>query len=232
MSLKVRGLSASYGQAQVLWDVDFEVEDGQVVGILGRNGAGKTTLLRALCGLHPGVRGQVLLDGTNVAGRSANDIARGGISVLREGGKLASSLTVIQHLGLGQRLAGLRRKDPVPTTEVWQWFPLLEPLQSRKAGLLSGGQRQALALAVAFVARPRWLLLDEPSAGLAPPVARDLFNTVGQLASTGVTILVVEQAPAWLDGIATRAHVLEVGRIVRSGPISAFTGAAHVAELM
>lgn len=232
MSLNVSALSASYGQAQVLWDIDLKVDDGQVVGILGRNGAGKTTLLRALCGLHPHPRGRVALDDVDVAGRPANEIARLGVSVLRESGKCASSLTVLQHLGLGQRLAGLRGKAPVPTDEVWRWFPLLEPLQTRKAGLLSGGQRQALALAVAFVARPRWILLDEPSAGLAPPVARDLFATIGQLASTGVTILVVEQHPAWLDGIASHGYVLEVGRIVREGPMSAFLAPARAAELV
>ena len=232
MSMQVRGLSASYGQAQVLWDVDFDVEDGQVVGILGRNGAGKTTLLRALCGLHPHVRGHISLDGTDVAGRPADQIARRGISVLREGGKCASSLTVTQHLGLGQRLARLRGKEPVPLSDVWRWFPLLEPLHARKAGLLSGGQRQALALAVAFVARPRWILLDEPSAGLAPPVARDLFATIGQLASTGVTVLVVEQAPAWLEGIASKAYVLEVGRIVASGTMSSFAASARAGEMM
>lgn len=232
MSMQVRGLSASYGQAQVLWDVDFDVEDGQVVGILGRNGAGKTTLLRALCGLHPHVRGHISLDGADVAGRPADQIARRGISVLREGGKCASSLTVTQHLGLGQRLARLRGKEPVPLSDVWRWFPLLEPLHARKAGLLSGGQRQALALAVAFVARPRWILLDEPSAGLAPPVARDLFATIGQLASTGVTVLVVEQAPAWLEGIAGKAYVLEVGRIVASGTMSSFAASARAGEMM
>lgn len=224
MSLAVKGLSASYGQAQVLWDLDFEVADGEVVGMLGRNGAGKTTLLRALCGLHPGIRGQVLLDGRNVAGQGAEAIARLGVSVLREGGKLAASLTVAQHLALGQRLARMRGREPASPAEVWRWFALLEPLQARKAGLLSGGQRQALALAVAFVARPRWILLDEPSAGLAPPVARELFHNIGRFASTGVTILVVEQAPAWLDGVATFAHVLEVGRIVRSGPLASFLG--------
>jgi branched-chain amino acid transport system ATP-binding protein len=232
MSMQVRGLSAAYGQAQVLWDVDFEVDDGEVVGILGRNGAGKTTLLRALCGLHPQVRGQVRLDGVDVAGKPADQIARRGISVLREGGKCASSLTVLQHLGLGQRLARLRGQEPVPLEDVWRWFPLLVPLEARKAGLLSGGQRQALALAVAFVARPRWILLDEPSAGLAPPVARDLFATISQLASTGVTVLVVEQAPAWLQGIASKAYLLEVGRIVSSGPMASFAAPAHAGELM
>jgi ABC-type branched-subunit amino acid transport system ATPase component len=231
MSLQVRSLSASYGQAQVLWNVDFDVADGEVIGILGRNGAGKTTLLRALCGLHPKLQGGIGLDGRNVVGMPANEIAILGVSVLREAGRCASSLTVVQHLGLGQRLAKLRGKSAVSISEIWRWFPLLEPLQHRKAGLLSGGQRQALALAVALVARPRWILLDEPSAGLAPPVARDLFATIGQLASTGVTTLIVEQHAAWLEKIANRAYALEVGRIVRQGPISDFLGASRAAEL-
>lgn len=227
MTMQIKGLCASYGQAQVLWDVDLEVREGEVAGVLGLNGAGKTTLLRAICGLHPNICGEVRLDGENVAGLGANEIARRGVSVLREGGKCASSLSILQHLVLAQRLARLRGKTPVPLAEVWSWFPLLQPLQERMAGLLSGGQRQALALAVALVARPRWVLLDEPSAGLAPPVARELFSNIRQLASSGVTLLVVEQYPAWLEGVASRVHLLEVGRFVRSGPLCDFLVAAE-----
>ena len=230
MSIVVRGLCASYGHSQVLWDVGLEVGEGEVVGVFGRNGAGKTTLLRSLSGVQPNVRGSVRLGGVETVGVPADRIARQGISVLRESGKCASSLTVLNHLALGQRLGRLRGKPPLAIDEVWRWFPLLEPLKLRKAGLLSGGQRQALALAVAFVSQPRWMLLDEPSAGLAPPVARDLFETIGQLAATGVTIVVVEQHPAWLEGIATTGHLLEVGRIVRSGPLEQFLASARAGQ--
>jgi ABC-type branched-subunit amino acid transport system ATPase component len=219
VALHVEKLSAWYGQARALWDVDVRVDDGEVVGILGRNGAGKTTLLRSIAGLQSRVKGDVVLDGTQLSGCRANEISRHGISLLRESGRCASSLTVFQHLTLGQRVARLRGKTDRTLGDVWDWFPLLKPLANLKAGVLSGGQRQALALAVAFISQPRLMLLDEPSAGLAPPVARDLFKTIAQLASLGATVLLVEQHPAWLVGVASRAYLLEVGKITHEGPI-------------
>ena len=145
MSLSIEKYSAWYGQAQVLWDVSMEVPTGSVVGVLGRNGAGKTTLLRAIAGLHPKAHGAIVADGTPVNGLRADVIARHGVALLREGGRLPASLSVLDNLTLGQRLARLRGKRGRTLTEVWKWFPILEPLQERKAGLLSGGQRPALA---------------------------------------------------------------------------------------
>jgi len=219
MSLKIEKLSAAYGQARALWDISLEVAHGSVVGVLGRNGAGKTTLLRSIAGLHPRVQGSVLADGREIRGLRADQIALLRVALVREGGRLPSSLSVIENLQLGQRLARLRGKQGRSLDEIWQWFPILEPLQTRKAGLLSGGQRQALALASAFVAEPSILLLDEPSAGLAPPVAKELFRVIGQLASSGMTVLVVEQQPAWLIGLAQQCYLLEVGRVVDAGPV-------------
>ncbi len=219
MSLKIDKLSAAYGQARALWDVSLDAAHGTVVGVLGRNGAGKTTLLRSIAGLHPRVQGSILADGSEIRGLRADQIALHSVALVREGGRLPSSLSVVENLQLGQRLARLRGKTGRPLTEIWKWFPILEPLQSRKAGLLSGGQRQALALASAFVAEPSILLLDEPSAGLAPPVARELFATISQLAASGMTVLVVEQQPAWLIGLAQQCYLLEVGRVVDEGPV-------------
>ena len=219
MSLKIEKLSAAYGQARALWDISLEVAHGSVVGVLGRNGAGKTTLLRSIAGLHPRVQGSVHADGREIRGLRADQIALLRVALVREGGRLPSSLSVIENLQLGQRLARLRGRQGRSLDEIWQWFPILEPLQTRKAGLLSGGQRQALALASAFVAEPSILLLDEPSAGLAPPVAKELFRVIGQLASSGMTVLVVEQQPAWLIGLAQQCYLLEVGRVVDSGPV-------------
>jgi branched-chain amino acid transport system ATP-binding protein len=219
MSLKIEKLSAAYGQARALWDISLEVAHGSVVGVLGRNGAGKTTLLRSIAGLHPRVQGSVQADGREIRGLRADQIALLHVALVREGGRLPSSLSVIENLQLGQRLARLRGKQGRSLDEIWQWFPILEPLQTRKAGLLSGGQRQALALASAFVAEPSILLLDEPSAGLAPPVAKELFRVIGQLASSGMTVLVVEQQPAWLIGLAQQCYLLEVGRVVDAGPV-------------
>jgi ABC-type branched-subunit amino acid transport system ATPase component len=219
MSLHIEKFSAWYGQAQALWDVSMEVPTGTVVGVLGRNGAGKTTLLRAIAGLHAKASGGITADGKPINGLRADVIARHGVALVREGGRLPASLSVLDNLMLGQRLGRLRGKRGRTLPEVWKWFPILEPLQQRKAGLLSGGQRQALALASAFIGEPAIMLLDEPSAGLAPPVAKDLFATIGQLAHSGMTILVVEQQPAWLVGLAQRSYLLEVGRVVTEGPV-------------
>jgi len=219
MQLVIKDLCSWYGQAQVLYDLNIHVDQGEVVGVLGRNGAGKTTLLRSIAGLQSRVTGDVIFDGTSILGHSAHSIALRGLTLVREGGRMANSLTVRQGLILGQRLARGRKVTARSLEEIWQLFPLLEPLRDRRAGLLSGGQRQALALAIAFIAQPRLLLLDEPSAGLSPPVARDMFRTIARLASDGMPILVVEQHPAWLVGIAKRGYFLEVGKIANEGPI-------------
>ncbi len=231
MGLQVTALSAWYGQAQALWDVSVNVGDGEIVGILGRNGAGKTTLLRSIAGLQSHITGAVELDGQALAGLRTDQIAFKGLAMLRESGKLPASLTVLQNLALGQRLARHKGKGTRSLADVWRWFPLLEPLQARKAGLLSGGQRQALALAVAFISEPKVMLLDEPSAGLSPPVAQELFKTIRQLADAGATVLMVEQHPAWLIGIANRGYLLEVGRITGQGAIEDLVKNTRVSDM-
>jgi branched-chain amino acid transport system ATP-binding protein len=219
MRLEIANLSSWYGQAQALWDISIAVGEGEIVGILGRNGAGKTTLLRSIAGLQSRIQGRVTLDGRQLAGMRTSDIALQGLAMLRESGKLPASLTVSQNLSLGQRVARRKGMAGRSLADVWRWFPLLEPLRDRKAGLLSGGQRQALALAVAFVSQPSVMLLDEPSAGLSPPVAQELFKTIRQLADAGATVLMVEQHPAWLVGVANRGYLLEVGRITGEGAV-------------
>jgi branched-chain amino acid transport system ATP-binding protein len=217
--LKVESLETWYGQTQVLWRVDIDVRAGEMIGILGRNGAGKTTLLRTIAGLQPRSRGTITLDGSSILGTDATDIARAGLSFVREGGRMASSLTVHQHLMVGRRLAKLRGRPGLSLDDIWRTFPLLEPLQTRHAGLLSGGQRQALALAVSYISDPKVILIDEPSAGLAPKVAFELFQTLKALADAGTTLLVVEQQPAWLIGLAHRGYLLELGKIAKAGTV-------------
>jgi branched-chain amino acid transport system ATP-binding protein len=219
MNLTVAHMSAWYGQALALDDISLTVEKGRVVGILGHNGAGKTTLLRSIAGLHDHCSGEIRLGDLSIAGLRASERALKGLTLLREGGRLPASLTVTQNLVLGQRLARARGRTPREINQVWEWFPILETLQERKAGLLSGGQRQALALAVTFVSEPSLILLDEPSAGLAPPVARELFALIGRLAATGLPILIVEQHPGWLKDLTSEVYLLEVGRIVEHGSI-------------
>ncbi len=224
MDLNVEGLSSWYGQAQVLWNIDMVAREGEVIGILGRNGAGKTTLLRAIAGLHSKSSGAVKLGGQDMVRRTTHDIARAGVAFLREAGQLPKSLSVTQNLLLGQRLARSRGKSPRTLEEIWEWFPLLQPLADRKTELLSGGQRQALALAMAFASRPSLMLLDEPSAGLAPLIARDLYTAIRNLAADGLTVVVVEQHPAWLTGLVNRCYLLETGRVTDEGSLDALLG--------
>lgn len=219
MNLNIRNLSAWYGQARALNDVCLSVDPGRVVGILGHNGAGKTTLMRAIAGLHRQRQGEIEFAGASIIGLKPSEIALKGLSLLREGSRLPASLTVTQNLVLGQRLAHARGRAPRDIAQVWEWFPMLEPLQARRAGLLSGGQRQALALASCFISAPDLLLLDEPSAGLAPPVARELFGLIGRIAQTGLPILIVEQHPGWLIGLTSEVYLLEIGAIASHGSI-------------
>lgn len=230
MALSVKALSAWYGDAQALWEVSLHVEDGEVVGVLGRNGAGKTTLLRAVMGLLPKVTGQIALQGQSIAGLEPSAISLMGLSLLRESGTMATSLSVIQHLELGRRLGRQRGTQPRAVEEMWHWFPLLQPLRDRMAGTLSGGQRQALALAAALIGNPKFLLLDEPSAGLAPKVAHELFQTIRQLSRQGLSVLVVEQQPAWLDGLAQRNYLLEVGSVIAEGSLAALMAQQSATE--
>ncbi len=231
MGLQTTDLSAWYGQARALWNVDIQVGEGEIVGILGRNGAGKTTLLRSIAGLQGRIEGGVQLNGQNLHGLKTHQIALKGLALLRESGKLPASLSVTQNLALGQRLARQKGKTDRTLGDVWKWFPMLEPLRERKAGLLSGGQRQALALAVAFISEPEVMLLDEPSAGLSPPVARELFHTIRQLADAGATVLMVEQHPAWLIGVANRGYLLEIGRITSEGKIEELVKNASAGDM-
>ena len=215
--LTVRGLSAWYGQAQALFDVDLEVRSREIVGVLGRNGAGKSTLLHCLARVHARLRGSMVWDGQDLLALDAHRVAGLGINLVRSGAKVFSNITVEQNLELGARLARLRHRPPRPLDEIWEWFPALAARRQVKAGYLSGGQRQSLALAAALHASPSLLLLDEPSAGLATAVAATLFDVLRRLRDEGMTILVVEQDPDWLAGLVHRTVLLETGRVVSDG---------------
>jgi branched-chain amino acid transport system ATP-binding protein len=213
-AIKVENLDAWYGQAQALRGVSFEVAPREIVGLVGRNGAGKSTFLRVVTGLHRERRGRISFDGIDASSMSTASIARLGVSFVREGGTLPMSLSVEENLAIGQLLAKYRQKAPLTVDEILDRIPLLAPLRKRPAGALSGGQRQSLALAVAFVSRPSILLLDEPSGGLSPQTAAGIFELITQLVNDAeVTALVVEQNPVWLEKLSARTFVLEVGRL-------------------
>lgn len=217
MRLAAEDLSARYGQALALDHVSIRVDHAEIVGIFGRNGAGKTTLLRCLSRLHTSMTGRVCLDDHDVSTYPPHTVSRLGMSLVREGAPLPTSLSVLENLRLGQRAARMRGGNVPSLSDIWRLFPLLEGMEAKTAGYLSGGQRQILALAVAFASQPSLLLLDEPSAGLAPAVTHSVYEIIGRVAATGVSALIIEQNLDWLEGVVQRGYILELGRISAAG---------------
>ncbi|HEX6166949.1 MAG TPA: ABC transporter ATP-binding protein [Acidimicrobiales bacterium] len=215
--LELRDVAGGYGPVQVLHDIDLAVEPGQVAVVLGANGAGKTTTLRAISGLIP-VTGEILFDGTPIAGRGPEAIAKLGIAHVPQGRGTFSELTVEDNL----RVGAVNRRDRSVDRDLARWyemFPRLGERRRQEAGSMSGGEQQMLALARAMMARPRLLLLDEPSLGLAPLVTRELFARLGELnRDDGLSILVVEQNANLALDIGHWGYVLETGRVAVQGP--------------
>jgi branched-chain amino acid transport system ATP-binding protein len=214
--LRVEDLWAGYGPIQVLHGVTFEVNLGEVVVILGANGAGKTTTLRAICQMI-NTRGRVDLEGKSLIGRSTTTVVRRGLAHVPQGRGTFPELSVRDNLEVGAYV----RKDKEIAADIERWFdafPRLADRRTMQAGSLSGGEQQMLAIARALMGRPRLLLLDEPSLGLAPIIVQDLFRRLGALnAEQGITMLVVEQNANLAFEIAHRAYVLEAGQIALSG---------------
>ena len=217
MLLEVRGLRAGYGPTQVLHGLDFSVEEGGVSTLLGANGAGKTTTLRAVCGMVR-TEGEITFGGESVAGMATESIARRGVAHVPDGRGTFMELTVEENFRLG---AYVRRDAEVQADfeRMWEWFPRLRQRWRQQAGTLSGGEQQMLAIARALLLRPRLLLLDEPSFGLAPLIVQDIFGILRRIREeSGVGILLVEQNANLALELADQAFLLETGRIVLSGP--------------
>jgi branched-chain amino acid transport system ATP-binding protein len=223
-ALSVSGLSVAYGAAAVLHGVSLEIRGGEIVTVVGANGAGKTTLLKTLAGALRPSAGRVVLDGEEIGGRPSYVVARKGVVLVPEGRGIFGDQTVRDNLLLGA-LARREGRDAgsvaVDMERALGHFPALKGRLASLAGGLSGGQQQMLALARGLMARPRFLLLDEPSLGLAPILAREIFAVVRRLREEGVTILLVEQMAAQALELADRAYVLERGRITLDGPARA-----------
>jgi branched-chain amino acid transport system ATP-binding protein len=216
--LAVRDLTVAYGESRVLWDLSLDIHPGEIVALVGANGAGKTTLLRTLTGLLPSRHGSALFDGQEILSLPAHRRARLGIAMVPEGRRLFAGLTVAQNLALGVRARATRDGEADDLAFVWEKFPELLRLRHRIAGLLSGGEQQMCAIGRALMARPRLLLIDEMSLGLAPVVVERLANTVRQIGQISDTsILLVEQDVGLALEIASRGYVLQTGRIVIEG---------------
>jgi branched-chain amino acid transport system ATP-binding protein len=214
--LEIRGLDAGYGRIQVLHGIDMEVLKGQLIALVGANGAGKTTLLRTISGVLKCAGGRISLLSKDITKLSADRRVRMGISQVPEGRHVFAGLAVEDNLRLG---AYIRRDAEVQRDmeRMYRLFPVLEEKRKLLAGMLSGGQQQMLAMARALMNRPKVLLLDEPSMGLAPLLVKEVFGVIAQLKGEGITIVLVEQNAHAALAIAERGYVLETGRIVASG---------------
>ena len=219
--LEIRNLVASYGEIKVLHDVSFSLQEGSVTTLLGANGAGKTSTLRAICGML-GREGSIDFMGASIASRPTEEIARMGIAHVPDGRGTFTRQTVEDNLRLGGILRRDRRVLASDIERVYAYFPILKKRRAQQAGTLSGGEQQMLAVGRALMMRPKLLLLDEPSFGLAPLVVRELFGLFRVLnKQEGISMLIVEQNAALALGIADTAYLLETGRVVFSGPAEA-----------
>jgi branched-chain amino acid transport system ATP-binding protein len=219
--LEVRGLSARYGAVAALRDVSLDVRAGELVALIGANGAGKSTLLRTIAGLMAPSAGHVTLEGRDVTGQPPEAILRSGIALVPERRRVFADLTVLDNLELGgyalPRGADFRRRLDAGVDDAYRLFPVLHRRRAQLAGTLSGGEQQMLAIGRALMSRPRLLLCDEPSLGLAPLVVQEIMRLLAALRAAGTTILLVEQNARMALRAADRAYVLETGSVVLAG---------------
>jgi branched-chain amino acid transport system ATP-binding protein len=211
--LEVESLTAGYGEFTALWDVSLRVRAGEAVAVVGPNGAGKTTLMRVISGLVPVRNGELRLDGQSLKGRRAHEIVGHGIAHVPEGRRIFPRLTVEENLRMGGYLPASRRHFAETVQRVYGLFPVLAERRRQLAGTLSGGEQQMLAIGRALMSRPRLVLLDEPSLGLAPVMVLRLFELIRRIRQEGYTILIVEQNVRQVLSLVDRAYLLEVGRI-------------------
>lgn len=220
-ALQLRGVSASYGPAQALFDVSLHIEPGEMVGLLGRNGAGKSSTFNSVMNLEVRRSGSVRALGKSLDGVSTDAIARRGVAWVPENRRIFPTLTVLENLDLGR--ASAKVTGGITTDELVEAFPLLKKLLARKGNQLSGGEQQVVAVARALAGRPQVLLLDEPTEGLAPVVVEQLTESIRDLpANLGVAVLLAEQNLNFVLGLTTRVYVLETGRVVHTGTTEEF----------
>lgn len=214
--LEVKDIRTSYGLSQVLFGISFDVEEGEIVSLVGRNGVGKTTTMRSIIGLTRPSHGEILFNGKNIAGLPAHKISKLGVGFVPEERRIFPDLTVWENLDIARRpaTAGYQAWNE---ERVFQLFPDLKEIPNRLGGVLSGGQQQMLTIARSLMGNPRLLLLDEPSEGLAPKVVEDVRDQVKLLKESGLTIILAEQNLGFIMHLSDRVHILEKGEIKWSG---------------
>ena len=230
MLLEARNLHIGYGDAPAVWDVSLDVGVGEIVSVIGPNGAGKTTLINAIAGLLRCRQGDLRFDGRDMTRVKAHDYCGHGIALVPEGRRLFAKMSVEENLELGCYLAAARAARAQSLARVYDLFPILGQKRRQPAGELSGGQQQMVAIGRALMARPRIVLFDEPSLGLAPSIVDDMFDIIARVRDEGAAVLLVEQNVLKAIEIADRAYVLEQGRIVTCGLPADLLQQPHIRE--
>jgi len=228
--LTLDNVSVNYGAIEALTGISMHVETGEVVTLIGANGAGKTTTLRTITGLLEPREGKISFEGEDISGRATHRLVAKGISMSPEGRGVFANLSVRENLQMGAYLKKDKRAIAAEMERVFQMFPRLKERESQKAGTLSGGEQQMLAIGRALMSQPRLLLLDEPSLGLAPLVVHTIFEAIDEIKSKGTTILLVEQNAHAALKHSDRAYVLETGRIVMEGPSAELAADPRIKE--
>jgi branched-chain amino acid transport system ATP-binding protein len=226
--LRISGLSFAYGDLQVLWDVDLEVRQGEIVTVVGANGAGKSTILKNVSRLVRPRSGSITLDGKELTKLKSYEVVEAGVIQVPEGRRIFPEMTVVENLRMGSFVAATRKDRARNMDRAFSLFPRLAERRNQLGGTMSGGEQQMLAIARGLMGNPRLLLLDEPSLGLSPLLVKNIFEIIGEIRRQGTTILLVEQNVYQSLRVANRAYVLETGRVVLSGSGTELLGNDHV----
>ena len=225
--LHVNEISSGYGKITILRDIDFQVNENEVVAIIGSNGAGKTTLLKTISNLIPATAGKILFQGKDIVKFPPHTIAQLGIAHIPEGGKLFANMTVYENLLMGTYNHRKNFKKAV-LEEIYQIFPVLKKRENQLAKTLSGGEKQMLSIGRGLASQPRFIMLDEPSQGIAPKLVDDIYNKLSILKEKGLTVLLIEQNINYALHLAERAYVLENGKIVMDGDSKELLNSEHI----
>lgn len=226
--LKIEDINVYYGNIQALKGISLSINEGEIVTLIGANGAGKSTLLKSISGLLKPKQGKIVYEGESIGGKAAQSIVKMGISHVPEGRRVFANMTVEENLQLGAYLRKDKAGIKQDMEKVYELFPRLLERLKQQSGTLSGGEQQMLAMGRALMAKPRLLLLDEPSMGLAPLLVKQIFHIIEEINKTGTTILLVEQNANLALSIADRAYVVETGRIVLSGKSEELTASEEI----
>ncbi len=215
MILDIHEIDASYGESQVLFGTSFQVDEGEVVALLGPNGAGKTTTLRSILGLTPATGGSIHFDGAEITAMPTHEIARRGVGWVPDDRRIFPSLTVARNLSIAKKRTRFRQWN---LDDVFEIFSALEYLMERECENLSGGEMQMISISRALLGSPGLVLFDEPSQGLAPKIVQDVMQTVAHLKNEGISVLIVEQNALSALAVSDRVYIMDLGKIVHTGP--------------